>query len=53
LYRDVLGWVFSSPLRRAETSSGCVVMRCSGSGGRTGLRRMQIVPVGTVGWKPN
>jgi hypothetical protein len=53
LYRDVWGRVFTSPLRRTETSPGCVVMRCSGSGSRTGLRRTRILPVGTVGWKPS
>ena len=53
MYRDVLGWVLTSPLRRAETSPGCLVMRYGGSGSRTGLRRTQILPVGTVGWKPS
>lgn len=53
LYHDVLGWVFTSPVGRTETSPGCLVMRCSGSGCRTGLRRTQILPVGTVGWTPS
>jgi hypothetical protein len=53
LYRDVLGRVFTSRLYRAETSPGCVVMRCSGSGTRRGFRRTRILSVGTVGWKPS
>jgi hypothetical protein len=52
LCRDVLGWVFTPP-HRTEASPGCVVMRRKRSGSRTRLRRMQILPVGTVAWKPS